>query len=113
MSDAFAQFEKRLSSLERKHKALAEGYVARISPDGLITVQPKPKSSGLTVRLVALIFFGVMLFKLITVSLIGEVTYQERLDQLLSGTGFEKATAWILQLDPLTLHVSEYLRGAF
>lgn len=111
MSDAFAQFEKRLASLERKHKELAAGYMARINPDGLITVEPKSKRSGLTARLIALLIIGVMAFKVIAVALAGPVVYQGRLDKLMAGTEFEKAAAWIMQIDPLTLRASEFLIG--
>ncbi|MEM1352975.1 MAG: hypothetical protein AAGF27_11565 [Pseudomonadota bacterium] len=111
MPDAFAQFEKRLENLERKHKELAAGYVAQINPDGLITVAPKPKRSGLTLRLIAMLVIGVILFKVVTLSLVGPVVYQGRVDQLASGTAFEKAAAWIMQLDPFSLQASQFLSG--
>lgn len=113
MSDAFAQFEKRLENLERKHRELAAGYVARINPDGLITIEPKSKRSGLTARLVALMLLGLVVFKIMVLALVTPVVYQERLDQLMAGTEFEKAAAWIMQIDPLTLRASEYLMGVF
>lgn len=111
MSDAFTQFEKRLESLERKHRELAEGYVARINPDGLITVEPKPQRSGLLVKLCATAFLGVFLFKVITLQLVGLPIYETRVDALASGTPFEQAAAWILQADPFTQHVVAFLNG--
>lgn len=113
MSDAFAQFEKRLESLERKHRELAAGYVAKINPDGLITVEPKPKRTGLTARLLAMIIIGIISFKVITLMLVGPVIYQSRVDALAAGTQFEKAAAWIMQADPLSQRVAGMLNSLF
>ena len=109
MSDAFAQFEKRLESLERKHRELAEGYVARINPDGLITVEPKRQRSWLPVKLIATAFIGVALFKVVTLFLVGQGVYEGRVAALAEGTAFEKAAAWVLQADEFTRQVVAYL----
>ncbi len=111
MSDTFTQFEKRLESLERKHKELAAGYVARINPDGLITVEPKRQSNGMLVRLLATALLGLIGFKVITLSVVGPVVYQGRIDALMSGTSFEQAAAWIMQADPLSRHLATLLSG--
>ena len=111
MSDTFAQFEKRLASLERRHKELAVGYVARINPDGLITVEPKPQSKGLVARVLAAAVLGVVAFKVITLSIVGPVVYQGRIDALMSGTAFERATGWIMQADPLSQRLAAMLSG--
>jgi len=111
MSDTFAQFEKRLASLERKHKELAVGYVARINPDGLITVEPKSQSKGLVARVIAAAVLGVVAFKVITLSIVGPIIYQGRIDALMSGTSFERATGWIMQADPLSQRLAEMLSG--
>jgi len=105
MSDTFAQFEKRLESLERRHKELAVGYVARINPDGLITVEPKPQSKSLVVRVLAAALLGVIAFKVITLSIVGPI------DALGSGTAFERATGWIMQADPLSQRLATMLSG--
>lgn len=109
MSDAFAQFEKRLESLERKHRELAEGYVARINPDGLITVEPKRQRSWLPVKLIATAFIGVALFKVVTLFLVGQSVYEGRVAALAEGTAFEQAAAWVLQADEFTRQVVAYL----
>ncbi|MGD9294942.1 MAG: hypothetical protein PVI41_08685 [Roseobacter sp.] len=113
MSDAMAQFEKRLESLERKHKELAAGYVARINPDGLITVEPRSRRTGLTARLLAMLVIGVVSFKVITLTLVGPVVYQSRVDALAVGTKFEQAAAWIMQADPLSQRVAQMLNSLF
>ena len=113
MSDTFAQFEKRLDSLERKHRELAKGYVAKINPDGLITVEPKPKRAGVFLRLVLTVVVGFVIFKSITLAIIGPTTYNERIQALADGTGFEKVCAWIMQIDPLTQAVATFLSSTF
>lgn len=113
MSDAFAQFEKRLDSLERKHRELANGYFAKINPDGLITVEPKAKPTGLFLRLSLTVAVGFILFKSFTLAIIGPTTYQERIQVLADGTGFEKVCAWIMQIDPLTQAVGAILSNLF
>jgi hypothetical protein len=113
MSDTFTQFEKRLESLERKHKELAQGYVARINPDGLITIEPKRQRGGTLVRLVAAAILGVIFFKVVTLAIVGSVVYQSRVDALATGTSFEQAAAWIMQADPLSQRIAVMLTGLF
>ena len=111
MSDTFAQFEKRLQSLERKHKELAVGYVARINPDGLITVEPKKQGKSIAVRVLAAAVLGIVAFKVITLWMVGPVVYQGRVEALMSGTAFERATGWIMQADPLSQRLATMLSG--
>lgn len=111
MSETFTQFEQRLNSLERKHKELANGYVAKINPDGLITIAPKDPRATLRTRLGIAIILGFLLFKTVTMALVGPVTYESRLDVLRDGTGPERFGAFIMQVDPITGPVAEYLRG--
>lgn len=109
MSDTFAQFEKRLQSLERKHRELAEGYVAKINPDGLITIEPKQQKSGLLLKLFATAFLGVVVFKIAVLNIVGGAVYDERISALADGTMFERAVAWMMQADPLTERLSTLL----
>ena len=113
MSDSFAQFEKRLECLERKHRELAHGYVAKINPDGLITVQPKERQSGLALRLILAVVMAVMLFKSVTLAIVGPSVYETRLQSLLDGIWFEKACAWVMQIDPVTLAIAEFFARTF
>ncbi len=113
MSDTFAQFEKRLDNLERKHRELAKGYVAKINPDGLITVEPKSRRAGLFLRLLLTVILGFVAFKSVTLAIIGPVTYDERIQALTDGTAFEKVCAWIMQIDPLSQVVATFLNNTF
>ena len=102
MSEAFTQFEQRLSSLERKHRELAKGYVTKINPDGLIVVAPKYPKSTLRARLAVGLILGFFLFKCVTMILVGPATYESRLEVLREGTGSERIGAWIMQVDPIS-----------
>lgn len=109
MSDAFAQFEKRLDSLERKHRELAKGYVAKINPDGLITVEPKKGRTALRLRVLAAAIIGFVFFKAVTLAAVGPATYAGRIEALSLGTSFERACAWIMQVDPVTSQLAGLL----
>jgi hypothetical protein len=113
MSDAFAQFEKRLDHLERKHRELAKGYVAKINPDGLITVEPKSKRTGFAIKLVLMVVVGLVFFKSITLAIIGPVTYDERIAALAEGNAFEQLCAWVMQSEPLSQAVAVFLANTF
>ena len=113
MSDTFAQFEKRLENLERKHRELAKGYVACINPDGLITVEPRRKRSYLLAQLVVLVLLGVILFKSVTLAIVGLSTYEDRIAALMQGTVFERVCGWIMQADPLTSKIATYFVTTF
>lgn len=114
MSDTFSQFEKRLDSLERKHRELSNGYVAKINPDGLITVEPKQSNrTGLLLRLCVMAAVGFLTFKVVTLVIVGVPVYETRLDTLTQGTAIEKAISWIMQIDPLSERIAAYLVTAF
>ncbi len=102
MSDTFAQFEERLNNLERRHRELANGYVAKINPDGLITVEPKERRGAMRLRVLAALFLGFMLFKVVMIAIVGPAVYDSRLDELRVGTGPEQISAWVMQADPLS-----------
>ena len=109
MSDAFANFEARLNNLERKHKELAKGYVAKINHDGLITIAPKESGGILRLRVLSALFLGFLLFKVITLVAVGPMTYDSRLAELREGTGPERISAWIMQADPLSEAAANYI----
>lgn len=113
MSDTFMEFEARLSSLERKHKELAKGYVAQVNPDGLITVAPREKRGMQRLRVLSALFLGFILFKIVTLSIVGPAVYDNRLVELRVGTGPEQISAWIMQADPLSEAAAKYIRSVF
>lgn len=113
MSEAFTKFEERLQSLERKHQELAKGYVAKLNPDGLITVEPKLRGAGVKLKFIACVLLGGLLFKSTTLAIIGQATYESRVETLAAGTWLEQACAWIMKVDPLTSTVATFLNSTF
>lgn len=109
MSDTYTQFEKRLDGLTRKHKELAGGYTVRVGHDGLIIVQPKRFRFGLRAKFLILAVIGFMAFKALAFAFIGPTTYDERVAALAEGTAFEQAGAWVMQSEPVTEKLAEWI----
>ena len=106
MAEDQLQFGERLHLLERKHRAMSQGYVAYIQPDGLIVARPKRRTSrisGRAVIIAALAFIG---FKAFLIANLGPQTYDERVGRLRDGTLVEKAGGFVMQADPLSTYVA-------
>lgn len=98
-------FTNRLHALGRKHKSMTNGYVTKVTKDGLIVVQPKPKGAGrfgMMVKFAAILVVGFIGFKTFAVASVGPVTYNERLSKLENGTVIEQVGARALAIDPVT-----------
>lgn len=111
MSDTYAEFQMRRKGIERKHSALAKGYSAKIGKDGLITLVPRRSRSLLTARMIVGAVICFMVFKSVTLALIGPPTYEERIASLAGGTTYEKAAAWVMQIDPVSATAAEFLQS--
>jgi hypothetical protein len=92
----------------------SRGYVTSVNDDGLVIAKPKRKifRRG-TVRALILIAFVMLGFKAFLFARIGEAAYAERVNALAEGSVFEKAAAWAMTADPVTValaaQVSPYL----
>jgi hypothetical protein len=103
MATQHDQFESRLSLMVKKHRALANGYTARIREDGLIVVEPKaPRRHILPARSVVYAFLGFVGFKTLMLVMMGEATYSDRVALLADGTAVERVGSWLMQIDPVT-----------
>ncbi len=109
MTDSHAEFMHRLAALDKKHSALAQGYVTQIRGDGLIVVKPKRKRWSVSPRAALILFIAFFGFKAFMLSALGPITYDERVDRLAAGTPIEQGGAWVMQIDPLTQMISEYI----
>lgn len=114
MTDSRVEFSRRLQQLDRKHRALARGYVAQMRPDGLIVMQPRYVAPRIQLRAVAMFFLGFVLFKAFLIADIGRTGYDERVSGLRLGTSVEQAGAWLMQADPVSIwaaqQIGPYLR---
>jgi len=107
MADAYqARFEKRIRRINKRHRKLARGYVAEVNGDGLIVVRPQRRTARFPWKGVALMFVALFAFKGILHAQLGAATFDERVGKLGNGTVVEKAGAWVMQADPVTLWVS-------
>lgn len=115
MADAqIRDFEKRVRQIDRRHNKLARGYVHLVERDGLLVPEEASfKSRGFPLRAILLAVIGFVLFKAIIVSQVGLSSYASRLENLAEGGAVEQAGAWLMQIDPLTLAVAEFIAGLF
>lgn len=109
MSDTYAQFEKRINSVARRHKALAAGYTAEITHDGLITLTPKPSRVYTRLQMLAVSMVAFFVLKATAIAMIGQAGYQARIDVLAAGTSFEQVGAWFLQPGAITSTLAQFL----
>lgn len=107
------EFDTRLRRIDRKHRKLSGGFVAAVSHDGLIIAKPRRRRLRVPFAGLALVAVGVIAFKGIVHAQLGAATYDARIAALAEGSQVEKAGAWVMQADPLTLWVSAQARGLF
>lgn len=98
------------TSMARRSQA---NYMTHVDKNGLIQVVKRPTKANrlslVPVKLVALFAVLVVLFKAIALLNIGMNAYDEELTALASGNVFEQASAFVLQIDPVTHAVARNL----
>lgn len=102
-------FDKRLEKILRKHQKMSRGYVPTLTEDGLIVATPRrrvrlPWRAGLFLLVV------VISFKAFLLAAIGTAAYQDRIAGLQAGTQVERAGAWVMTADPLTVWLSDKIQ---
>ncbi|WP_264212702.1 hypothetical protein [Leisingera thetidis] len=104
------QFQARLKQINRKHEALSGGYSAKLRPDGLLVVKPRRVQSRISGR--TLVFFAAafLLFKGILMAALGFGSYDERVQTLAGGTALERAGAFLMQADPVSVFAAQKIR---
>ncbi|MFD1193985.1 hypothetical protein ACFQ3C_04825 [Seohaeicola saemankumensis] len=111
MSDAFFEFDNRIRRINRKRINLAGGYVSVVGDDGLIVVKPRRKRARVPVKSFLFLAIGLVAFKAMIVVGLGQPVYQDRLDKLSAGSTIERAGAWVMQMDPLTITLATTIRA--
>jgi hypothetical protein len=106
MVDSQIDFQKRLSKLGRKHRAMDRGYKTKMRSDGLIVVKPKRAKINFPFKGLLIVAAAFFVFKAFMLASFGEVTYQDRVDQLNAGSVFEKGGAWVMQIEPVTAFIA-------
>lgn len=103
----FDSFDERLSKIDKRHRALARGYVMSVNHDGLVVAEPKRERRAFPWRGLMLILVGMMAFKGFLHSYIGPEAYQLRVDGLSNGNVVEQIGAFAMAADPVTIWVSD------
>jgi len=109
MTDVQHGFDSRLRSITRKRARLERGYVGKIRRDGLIVFKPRRQTPTVPLRGLIYLVLGFVFFKAVVLAHLGAVTYEERLLRLQDGNLIEQAGAAIMQSDPLTRIMAQYL----
>ncbi len=103
------EFDRRISRLNKKHAKLSRGYRATMRKDGLVVMRPQRVQSAVPAKVLLLCLVGLFAFKTFLLTSLGSSAYQYRVDSLAQGTSVEKAGAWVMQIDPLSEHISAQL----
>lgn len=102
----FDEFERRMRRISRRHSKLSQGYVTAVNSDGLVVAKPRRRSNRSMLRGLAMVVIVMMLFKAFLHAQIGAAAYQSRIDALAAGTSVEKAGAFFMVADPITVWIS-------
>ncbi|MGX9355403.1 hypothetical protein ACS3SW_09645 [Roseobacteraceae bacterium S113] len=101
--DASLKFDKRVRTIARKNRRIARGHTSYIDATGVIRKKPSGSVlSGVPIKGLLMMVIGFAVFKAIVLASAGKATYESRVDILASGTPFEQAGAWVMQIDPAT-----------
>lgn len=112
MSDALTNFRKRETALRKKHMRMARGFRTRMNRNGVIEQVPINRSGGFVMGLLFRMVLVVFVFKVMAVTWLGEPRYEDHLSNLSNGAFYEKAGSWILQIDPVTQKLAQFLTPA-
>lgn len=110
MSQSQSDFNKRISSVSRKHSAMSRGYRTVMRSDGLIVVKPKRRLlRGFPIKGLLGLVLGFFVFKALMLASLSEITYNERVAKLNQGGVIEQGGAWVMQIDPATRFLSGFI----
>ena len=113
MIETRQQFGTRVNDLKRKNVMMTNGYYTTIRNDGLIVARPVRRGSRFPFKLAIALLVIFFFFKAFVLSAFGPGTYQVRLNTLKQGTIVERAGAWALGLDPVTIAISSKIGPIF
>lgn len=110
MIEAQLDFNKRVSTLDRKHAAMSQGYKTSMRRDGLIVVKPTRRARlGFPLKMLLALAVGFFAFKGLMLAALGDITYNERVAKLNQGSAVERGGAWVMQIDPATKFLSGFI----
>jgi len=111
MTNAYQGFDNRLKEIGRTRAKMAQGYTSQVGRDGLIVFRPaRRRGSSFPIKgllILAVSFFG---FKGLLLAHLGEQVFADRVNTLASGSVVEQAGAFMMQSDPVSLGIAQYVR---
>jgi hypothetical protein len=107
MNEQYRDFGMRLRRIDRRHRKLSDGYVTSVNHDGLIIAVPRRRRIRVPFAGIALLAVGVLALKGMVHAQLGPEVYEARIAGLAQGGQIERAGAWVMQPDPLTLWISQ------
>lgn len=104
MDASHKEFHSRVRKIERKSKAMEDGYHARIRKDGLIEMRPdgRPLRRLVPIRSLLALLAAAIGYKVFLLIRMGEAAYAARLDALADGSLASRIGGTLMQIDPLT-----------
>lgn len=105
-----ASLNKRLDRVVRRHERMKRnGVVHTVGPDGLIRSRPRLIRPRFPLRGAAVVVGLLIAFKALLVAQLGSLVYDARVAELRTGSLIEQAGGFVLQQDPVTVALSDYL----
>lgn len=109
----FEEFDRRMRRISRRHTQLSRGYVTSVNGDGLVVARPRRRTRRGMLRGLVVIFAVMMAFKGVLHAQLGAAVYDDRVAALAEGTVVERAGAWVMTADPVTLWLSQQFAKLF
>lgn len=101
MSDTLFHFDKRVRKIAKKNRRIARGSEKYIDATGIMRERPKRSVTNFPLKGLFLVALGFFAFKGFLLAHQGVDQYNDRLALLQSGTIFEQAGAWMMQIEPV------------
>lgn len=109
MDDSLRKFEERHRAVTNRHRQLARGYVTKLGKNGLIEHHPRKSLPKMSFPTFTVLLVGFLAFKAFLLASLGDAEFSARVDALANGTVFERAGAWVMQIDPLSQWIVAHL----
>ena len=92
--------------IEVVQEGTTEDSIAQILIPSDLVVRPRRKAVRISGRAVIMFVLAFIGFKAFLIANLGMLTYEERVTRLQSGTMVERAGAFVMQADPLSIYVA-------
>lgn len=109
MSNPNAPFDQRIKQIERKRDRLAKGSVKGMTSSGLIIERPRRYRPKFPLRAILILLIATFAIKGYFYASIGTNGYAARVAELAQGSTLDRAGAWVLQADPITIFVGDMI----